>query len=97
MDSFGDNEKAQILRLLDTISSHLPFDDIYVSVCNKKQEVELSEETEDSLILLGVEQFNQIRKIRQCEDSVAFEKLCKYPPFNDEKIVEKLKRRLLDD
>ena len=83
--------------MLDTISSHLPFDDIYFSVCNKKQETELSEETEDSLVLLGVEQFNQIRKIRQCEDIVAFEKLCKYPPFNDEKIIEKLKRRLFDD
>ena len=97
LDSFGDKDKAQILRLLDTISSHLPFDDIYFSVCNKKQETELSEETEDSLVLLGVEQFNQIRKIRQCEGIVAFEKLCKYPPFNDEKIIEKLKRRLFDD
>lgn len=78
LDSFEDSERARILRMLDAISAHIPFDDIYVSVCNKNQETELSEDKEDSLVFLGIEQFNSIKTIRQCTDEVAFEKLCKY-------------------
>ena len=97
LDSFEDSERARILRMLDAISAHIPFDDIYVSVCNKNQETELSEDKEDSLVLLGVEQFNSIKTIRQCTAEVAFEKLCKYPPFNEAQLMEKLKRRLFND
>ena len=97
LDSFEDGERARILRMLDAISANIPFDDIYISVCNKNQETELSEDKEDSLVLLGVEQFNSIKKIRQCTDGVAFEKLCKYPPFNEAHLMEKLKRRLFND
>lgn len=97
LDSFEDSERARILRMLDTISAHIPFDDIYVSVCNKNQETELSEDKEDSLVLLGIEQFNSIKTIRQCTAEVAFEKLCKYPPFNEAQLMEKLRRRLFND
>ena len=97
LDSFEDSERARILRMLDAISAHIPFDDIYVSVCNKNQETELSEDREDSLVLLGVEQFNSIKTIRQCTAEVAFEKLCKYPPFNEAQLMEKLRRRLFND
>ena len=97
IDSFEDSERARILRMLDAISAHIPFDDIYVSVCNKNQETELSEDKEDSLVLLGVEQFNSIKTIRQCTAEVAFEKLCKYPPFNEAQLMEKLRRRLFND
>lgn len=34
--SFEDGERARILRMLDAISANIPFDDIYISVCNKK-------------------------------------------------------------
>lgn len=97
LDSFEDNDRARILRMLDVISAHIPFDDIYFSVCNKNQETELSQEKEDSFILLGIEQFNSIKIIRQCTAEVAFEKLCKYPPFNEIKLREKLRRRLFND
>lgn len=72
LDSFEDGERARILRMLDAISANIPFDDIYISVCNKNQETELSEDKEDSLVLLGVEQFNSIKKIRQCTDEDCF-------------------------
>lgn len=97
LDNFEDGERARIFRMLDAISASIPFDDIYVSVCNKNQERELSEDKEDSLVLLAVEQFNSIKKMRQCTDEVAFEKLCKYPPFNEEYLMGKVRRRLFND
>ena len=97
LDSFEDVERVKILRMLDAISANIPFDDIYVSVCNNNQETELSDDKEDSLIMLGVEQFNLIKKIRQCSDEIAFEKLCKYSPFNEGQLIEKLRGRLLND
>ena len=97
LDNFEDDSRARILRMLDAISASIPFDDIYISVCNKSQETELSDEKEDSLILLGIEQFNSIKSIKKCTAEVAFEKLCKYPPFDSADLIEKLRRRLFDD
>lgn len=94
LDSLDDKERVRALRLFDVISANVPFDDIYVSVCNKNNETEAEEEVVDSLILLGIEQFNQIKKFRQCSNEVALEYLCAYPPFNDEKILQEIKRRV---
>lgn len=94
LDEFEDKDKARILRLLDVISSSLPFDDISYSVCSRNNSVDPEEEKLESIILLGIEQFNGIKEKRQCTADVAFEKVCAYQPFNDEKIREMLRRRI---
>lgn len=97
LDSFRDEDRAKILRFIDVISSNLPFDDIYVSVCNKNNETEADEGINDSLIMMGIEQFHTIKETRQCSDDVALEKLCKYPPFNDERTAKEIRRRIKGD
>lgn len=97
LDSFSDADKGKVLRFIDALSASLPFDDIYVSVCNKNNETTVQDNIKDSLILLGIEQFKQIKETRQCSDELALEKLCKYPPFDNEEISIEIKRRLCGD
>ena len=94
LDEFDDNQKARILRLLDVISSNLPSDDIYNSVCNKKMNTNVDNEKLDSIVLVAIEQFNNIKRIRQCDEETAFEAATSYEPFNSDEIKELVWRRI---
>lgn len=96
LDEFDDCQKAKILRLLDVLSSSVPSDDIYNSVCNKKMDKELDDEKINSIVLIAVEQYKNIRRIRQCDTKTAFEAATSYEPFDSEEI-KKLVWRLIEN
>ncbi len=97
LNQFEDKDRSKILRFIEVISSSLPFDDIYNSVCNKKNETQLSEEQLDTLVMVGVSMLEQIRQIRQCTNEKAFEVLCQTEPFNNEIVSTKVWERVNHD
>lgn len=97
LNQFEDKDRSKILRFIEVISSSLPFDDIYNSICNKKNETQLSEEQLDTLVMVGVSMFEQIRQIRQCTNEKAFEILCQTEPFNNEVVSAKVWERVNHD
>ena len=97
LNSFdNDKDRAKVLRFIDVISSSIPYDDIYNSVCNKKTERELTEEQLDSLITMGINLYEQIKSIRQCDEKTALEALCSSEPFNRDVIKDKLTEKILN-
>lgn len=90
LDDFGDNDKAKILNFIEAISSSIPFEDIYNSVCNKNNENDLADETITSLVLEGVAQYKRIRAVTQKSKEYCFEKLCSFEPFNNEDISKRI-------
>lgn len=97
LNQFDDKDRSKILRFIEVISSSLPFDDIYNSVCNKKNETELSDEQLDTLVIVGISMFEQIKEIRQCTNEKAFELLCLTEPFNNEVVSTKVWERINHD
>ena len=97
LNQFDDKDRGKILRFIEVISSSLPFDDIYNSVCNKKNETQLSEEQMDTLITVGVAMLEQLKQVRQCSYEKAFELLCETEPFNNELVSSKIWERVKHD
>lgn len=97
LNQFDDQDKAKILRFIDVLSASLPFDDIYNSVCNKKNETKLTDEQYDTLINVGLVMVEQLKTIKQCTIEKAFESLCETEPFNNEEVKNKILERLNND
>ena len=88
---FDDKDKRKILNFIDAVSSSIPFDDIYNSVCNKNNTTELEDEQLEAIILEGVAQFKRIKSLIQKGNDEVMVVLSKYEPFNDEKIAGRIK------
>lgn len=97
IDSFEDDDKTKILHFLDVISSSVPYDDIYNSMCNKALEQKISQDSIDSVIIEGVAQFNRLKKLLRLPDEKIFEKLKTYEPFDNEDIFNIVKERVLNE
>ena len=91
LDEFDDKDKRKILNFIDAVSSAIPFDDIYNSVCNKNNTTELEDEQLEAIILEGVAQFKRIKSLIQKGNDEVMAVLSKYEPFNDEKIAGRIK------
>lgn len=96
LDDFDDAEKSKVLRLLDIISSTVPYDDIYVSMCNHAVSKTADKESMDSLVLAGVNQFKLLKQRLCMSDEDTFEFLKKYEPFDDEALLKLVKERIYD-
>lgn len=90
LDDFNDSDKNKILNLIDIISSNIPYDDIYNSICNKKNEMQLSNIQIDAIVQEGVVQFKLTKKVIQKSNKEVMDLLIKYEPFNDEIIAKKI-------
>ena len=97
LDEFDDKDKIKILHFIDVISSSLPYDDIYNSICNKNNETKLDDKYLESIILEGVAQFKRIKNLTQMTDEKVLEMVCKYEPFNNELISEKIKEMVFNE
>lgn len=91
LDDFDDKDKRKILNFIDAVSSAIPFDDIYNSVCNKNNATEPEDEQLEAIILEGVAQFKRIKNVIQKNDDEVMAILTKYQPFNDEVIAKRIK------
>ena len=69
LDDFDDKDKRKILNFIDAVSSAIPFDDIYNSICNKNNSTELADEQLEAIIQEGVTQFKNIKKLIQKDDN----------------------------
>lgn len=65
LDDFDDKDKRKILNFIDAVSSAIPFDDIYNSICNKNNSTELADEQLEAIIQEGVTQFKNITALLQ--------------------------------
>lgn len=90
LDDFEDKDKAKILNFINVISSSIPYDDIYNSICNRNNEINLSGEYIDAIVLEGVSQFKRMKKILQLSNDKIIDEICKYEPFNNGDIREKI-------
>ena len=91
LDEFDDKDKIKILHFIDVISSSLPYDDIYNSICIKNNETKLDDKWVESIVLEGVSQFKLIKQLTQLSDEEVLTLVCKYEPFNNELISLKIK------
>lgn len=92
LDEFDDKDKVKILHFIGVISSSLPYDDIYNSICNKNNETKLDDKYVESIVLEGVAQFKNIKQLTQLSDDEGLDLVCKYEPFNNEEISLKIKK-----
>ena len=97
LDEFDDKDKVKILHFIDVISSSLPYDDIYNSICNKNNETKLDDKYVESIVLEGVAQFKNIKQLTQLSDDEVLDLVCKYEPFNNEEISLKIKEIIKDE
>lgn len=91
LDEFDDSDKRKILNFIDAVSSTLPFEDIYSSICNKNNSTSIEDEQFEALVLEGVAQFKMIKKLIQKTDDEVFAVLTRSEPFNDERISNKIR------
>lgn len=94
IDGFDDKDKSKIIHFLEIISSSVPYDDIYNSMCNRVLEQKISQDGIDSIVLEGVNQFNYLKKILQLSNDQIFELLKTYEPYDKENIIELIKERI---
>ena len=94
IDGFDDSDKTKIIHFLEIISSSVPYDDIYNSMCNRALEQKVSQESIDSIVIEGVNQFNYLKKILQLSDEKIFDVLKTYEPYDKEEIIELIKERI---
>ena len=91
LDEFDDKDKVKILNFIDVLSTSIPFDDIYNAICNKKNETDLDESQFDAIVSEGVAQFKSIKSVIQQSNDEVFSILTKYEPFNNERVVSRIK------
>ena len=97
IDDFDDKEKTKIIRFIEIVSSSIPIEDIYNSICNKNNETHLSNEMLDLYVSEGLLSFKRMKQITKQTDEVVLERLGKYEPFNDEKIISLIKERISNE
>ncbi len=94
IDEFEDEDKPKIIRFLEAISSTIPYDDIYNSMCNRALEQKTSASSLESILLEGVNQFIRLKKMLQKTDDIVLEVLKTYQPFDNEEIFNAVKERI---
>ena len=94
IDGFDDKDKAKIIHFIEIISSSVPYDDIYNSMCNRVLEQKISQDGIDSIVIEGVNQFNYLKKLLQLSNDKIFEVLKTYEPYDKEEIIELVKERI---
>lgn len=94
INEFDDSDKQRIMRFIDSLSASLPFDDIYNSIANRKNEIELNDGTLDSIVVEGLVQIENVKRVLRCNNKTAYDKVVKYEPFNDERISQILWEKL---
>lgn len=91
---FDDKDKAKIFHFIEILSSSIPYDDIYNSICNRALEQRISQDGIDSIVIMGINQFKYLKKLTQKPNDKVFELLKTYQPFDDEKIFNLVKERI---
>ena len=94
VNGFDDKERQDIIRMIDVLSTTLPYEDIYNSICNKKTEFNPNEEMIDAIVVEGLSQIESIKKTLHCTSKKAYEKIINYEPFNNEEIAKLLLDRI---
>ncbi|MCH5179816.1 MAG: ATP-binding protein [Erysipelotrichales bacterium] len=94
LNEFEDSDKTKILNFIDILSSSIPYDDIYNSMCNSALNKNVSQDKLDAFVLEGVKQFNFFKQILQCNNEKAFEKIRSYEPYNNDEIFNAVKERI---
>ncbi len=97
IDEFDDGDKTKIMHFLEILSSMVPYDDIYNSICNKALAQKISQDGMDSIVVEGVNQFNYLKKLLQLPHEKIFDVLKTYEPFNNEEIFELVEERIKDE
>lgn len=97
IDEFDDRDKSKIIHFLEILSSMVPYDDIYNSMCNKALAQKISQDGIDSIVIEGVNQFNYLRKLLQLPNEKIFEVLRTYEPFDNEEIFKLVEERIKNE
>lgn len=94
IEMFDDKYKSKIIRLLDIISATIPYDDIYNSVCNKRNIQTISDENIDSMLSSALEQIDFLaNKFKfPLEDAAKVVTACE--PFNKDPILSLIMEKI---
>lgn len=91
---FDDSSKKQVYQLLDIVSTMIPFDDIYNTVCNQKSSRTIDDETNAWIIKIGINKVNEyISKGYSVEKAI--EQVCNIEPFCKEEVSKQIKDRII--
>lgn len=93
-ENFDEENLSKIYRLLEIVGNSIPFDDIYNSVCNQKVETSFDEEQELLFIDEAIKMIKKVAEINKTPISKSAEVILGIEPFNQESIIEKVKREL---
>lgn len=96
LDEFDDKDRVKILHFMDVISSSLPYDDIYNSICNRNNETTLNDKCIESIVAEGIAQFINIKQFTQLSTERVLDLVREYEPFNNEEILSKIKEIVND-
>ncbi len=94
LDDFRESDRLKIFNLLEIISSSIPYDDIYASICNRNNETQIGDDTMDAIVMEGIVQFKRIKKLTKKTKKECFDNLCSSEPFNNETISNKIWERI---
>jgi len=97
LDDFDDKDKTKILNFIDVLSSAVPVEDIYNSVCNKSAENTIYDETMNSIVLEGVSMFKRFKTVTQKSNEDCFNRLISFEPFNNEEISKRIWELVKDE
>lgn len=97
LDDFNDSDKVKILNFIEVLSTSIPFDDIYNAICNKKNEIDMEESQFDAIVAEGISQFKSIKRVIQQDDDAVFMILVKYEPFNNERVINRIKEIITNE
>lgn len=93
-ENFEEVNHSKIYKLLEMVSSSIPFDDIYISVCNQSIEVQLDLERESLIVDEAIKMCNKYAEINKVTIVKAMETICSFEPFNKVEIQSKVKEKL---
>ncbi len=90
LDEFEDSDRNKIINFIDVVSTAIPFDDIYTSICNKRNETAITDSQFDSIVVEGLAQFRRIKGIIQKSDEEVFRVLTKNEPYNNSQVSNRI-------
>lgn len=90
LDDFDDKDRNKILNLIDVISTNIPFDDIYNSICNKQNEVQISDSQMDAIVQEGIIQFKMAKRAIHRSNKEVMDLISRYEPFNNDEVAKRI-------
>lgn len=90
---FDDSTQQKITRFLNVLSTTIPFNDIYYSVCDKKNQTKLTPEEIGEIASQGLIIIQRKMSMEKIDFDQALNSICNSQPYNNEDVINEIKRQ----